>query len=43
MTTSQVSYYVWKTHNLQTIETPNQAKTLLELYFNTLNLSWKKC
>ena len=28
MITSQVSYYVWKMHNLQTIETPKEAKTI---------------
>ena len=26
MTTSQVSYYVWKMHSLQTIKTPKKAK-----------------
>ena len=26
MITAQVSYYVWKMHNLQTIDTPKKAK-----------------
>ena len=39
MTTFQVSYYVWKIHNLQTIETPKKAKTIkggVELNFQLM-------
>ena len=36
MITSQVSYYVWKMHNLQTIETPKKQLRGLELNFQLM-------